>query len=171
MPPITATYFTDPGCPWGYSFRPVHARLVWRFGDQIDWRLVMIGLAESSQEYAERRFTPAGMAASLRDFERRWGMPFAFAVKPRVAATSRACRAIVAVGETAPERADAALRALQLMHFTTGGLLDDDDDIERALGQVAGVDAARVVARIDDPEIVAAYERDRERAGPVTTAL
>lgn len=163
MAAITATYFNDPGCPWGYSFRPAHARLVWRFGDQIDWRLVLVGLAEDADELERRGLTPARAAVSLRDFQRRWGMPFRFAVKP-LAGTSRACRAIVAVRQTAPERADAALRAMQLLHFATPGRLDDDRAIRDALASVAGVDADRVVALIDDRRIVTAYEADRALA-------
>jgi 2-hydroxychromene-2-carboxylate isomerase len=161
---ITATHFTDPGCPWAYSFRPAHARLVWRFGDQIDWRLVVIGLAERAEEYAARGYTPGRSAAGLRLFQRRFGMPFSFNVKPRMAGTSRACRAIVAAREVDPELAEPALRALQLMHFTTPGLLDDDGDIRRALSRVPGLDADAVVARIDDPDLIAAYEADRALA-------
>ena len=164
MSAITATYFNDPGCPWGYSFRPAHARLVWRFGEQIDWRLVLIGLSETSEAYEARGYTPARMTAALHSFQERFGMPFAFPVKPRVAGTSRACRAVVAARELDPALGDAALRALQLMHFTTSGLLDEDADLRRALARVPGLDADAVVARIDDPGVVAAYDADRALA-------
>ena len=164
MPAIIATYFNDPGCPWGYSFRPAHARLLWRFGDQIEWRLVLIGLSESSAEYEARGFTPARMAAGLRSFEQRFGMPFSLQVKPRMAGTSRACRAIVAVRGLDPSLADPALRSLQLMQFTTPGLLDEDDDLRAALARVPELDAEAVVARIDDPAVIAAYETDRALA-------
>jgi protein-disulfide isomerase-like protein with CxxC motif len=164
VPSVTALHFTDPGCPWAYSARPAHARLAWRFGDQIDWRLVMIGLAERPEEYTERGYTPAGVATGLRSFDRRFGMPFAFAVKPRVAATSRACRAIVAAREIDPGLGERALRELQLLHFTTTRLLDEDRDLRDALGRVTGLDADTVVARIDDDEVVAAYEADRALA-------
>jgi protein-disulfide isomerase-like protein with CxxC motif len=162
--PIVATHFTDPGCPWGYSSRPAIARLRWRFGDQIEWRLVLIGLSESGRGYEERGFTPARLAMSWRKFQRRFGMPFGSGVKARMAGTSRACRAIVAAREEDPELGYAALRALQLMNFTTTGLLDREDDLLRALADVDGLDARAIVERIDDPEIVAAYEADRGRA-------
>jgi protein-disulfide isomerase-like protein with CxxC motif len=168
VPAIIATYFNDPGCPWGYSFRPAHARLLWRFGDQIEWRLVVIGLSESADEYEARGFTPAHMAASNRTFQQRFGMPFSFQLKPRMAATSRACRAIVAVREADPALANDALRALQLMNFTTQGLLDDDDAVRAALARVPGVDAEAAVARIDDPALIAAYDRDRAAARSAT---
>jgi 2-hydroxychromene-2-carboxylate isomerase len=162
--PIVAWHFTDPGCPWAYSSRPAIARLRWRFGEQIDWRLVLIGLSETADRYEERGYTPGRMASGMRKFQHRFGMPFGTGVKPRMAGTSRACRAIVAAREIDPELGYAALRALQLMQFTTTGLLDDDDDLRRALDGVAGLDADAVVARIDDPAVVAAYEADRARA-------
>jgi protein-disulfide isomerase-like protein with CxxC motif len=161
---IVAWHFTDPGCPWGYSSRPAIARLRWRFGDQIDWRLILIGLSESGRRYEERGFTPARLATSWLEFQRRFGMPFGSGVKERMAGTSRACRAIIAAREEDPGLGYAALRALQLMNFTTTGLLDRDDDLLRALAGVEGLDAEAVVDRIEDPEIVLAYEADRARA-------
>jgi 2-hydroxychromene-2-carboxylate isomerase len=165
MEPIVAVHFTDPGCPWAYSSRPAMARLIWRFGGQLDWQLVLIGLSETTERYEERGFTPARMAAGLRSFPQRFGMPFGHGIKPRLAATSRACRAVIAVRDAEDsELGEAALRALQLMQFTTTGLLDDDDDLRRALATVPGLDADAAVARIDDPEVIAAYEADRARA-------
>lgn len=163
-PRITATLFTDPGCPFAYSFRPAEARLRWRFGGQIEWRLRMIGLSESAEEYAERGLTPAMVATYNRDFARRYGMPFSFAVKPRVPGTSRACRAVIAARDEDPLLGERALRALQHLSFTTDGLLDEDDDLGAALARVPGLDADAIVARIDDEDVVAAYETDRAAA-------
>jgi protein-disulfide isomerase-like protein with CxxC motif len=160
---ITAWHFSDPACPWAYSSRPAIARLRWRFGDQLDWRLVMIGLSESADRYEEMGFTAGRMAAGMRSFEQRFGMPFGAGVKPRLAASSRACRAVIAAREESMDLGYAALRAIQLMQFTTSGLLDDDDDLRGALETVDGLDAAAVVARIDDPEIVTIYDEDKAR--------
>jgi protein-disulfide isomerase-like protein with CxxC motif len=160
---ITATHFTDPACPWAYSFRPAYARLRWRFGDQIDWQLVLIGLSESGDAYEARGYTPERLVDTQHRFSRRFGMPFSFERKPRMAGTSRACRAIVAAREIDPQLGEAALRALQLLQFTSPGLLDDDDDLRAALAGVPGLDAEAVVGRIDDPEIVELYEADRAR--------
>ncbi len=91
-------------------------------------------------------------------------MPYSFELKPRMSATAPACRAIVAARELDPQLGEAALRALQLMHFSTTGLLDDVEDLRAALEPVPGLDADEVVGRIDDPEVVAAYEVDRARA-------
>ena len=158
---VVATHFTDPGCPWAYSARPWHAKLSWRFGDQLDWRLVMIGLAESPERYESRGYTPEKQVAGFRGFAERFGMPFAYEPKARIAATSRACRAIVAAREQSPVAAEAALRALQFLQFATADRLDDDDALRRALADVDGLDADAIVARIDAPELIAAYEQDR----------
>ena len=45
--------------------------------------------------------------------------------------------------------------------FTTPLQLDEDEDIGRALSTVAGLDAAAVVAAIDAPATLEAYEQDR----------
>ena len=164
VPAITATHFTDPACPWAYSFRPAYARLRWRFGDQIDWRLVLIGLSESGEAYERRGYTPERLLDTQHRFSKRFGMPFSFERKPRMAATSRACRAIVAARELDPQLGEAALRALQLLQFTTPRLLDDDDDLRAVLAGVPGLDADSVVDRIDDPAVVERYEADRARA-------
>jgi 2-hydroxychromene-2-carboxylate isomerase len=161
---ITATHFTDPACPWAYSARPAHARLRWRFGDQIEWRLVLIGLSESPAAYVARGYTTDRLIDTQHRFSKRFGMPYSFERKPRMAGTARACRAIVAARELDPARGEAALRRLQLLQFTTPRLLDDDDDLRAMLAAVPGLDADAIVARIDDPEILELYEADRALA-------
>ncbi len=164
VPGVTATHFTDPACPWAYSARPAHARLRWRFGDQIEWRLVLIGLSESAAAYEERGYTPDRLLDAQHRFSKRFGMPYSFERKPRMAATARACRAIVAARELDPALGEGALRALQLLQFTTRMLLDDDGDLRAALASVPGLDAEAIVDQIDDEHIVALYESDRALA-------
>jgi 2-hydroxychromene-2-carboxylate isomerase len=160
---IDVTHFTDPGCPWAYSAAPAHATLRWRYGAQLRWTLVMIGLTEEATQYAARGYTPTRSALGLERF-RRFSMPFQITPKPRLSATSPGCRAIVATRLTAPELEDAALRALQFAQFTTTGTLDDPEMLRSALASVEGLDADDVVARTDDPEVVEAYEADRAAA-------
>ena len=164
MQAIVALHFTDPGCPWAYSARPAHARLRWRFGAQLRWQLVLIGLSESAEAYVARGYTPERSASGRRVFRERFELPFSLEPKPRMAGTSRACRAIVAARELEPTLGEAALQALQQMQFTTSGLLDEDDDLRRALADVPGLDADALVGRIDDPDILTAYEADRQLA-------
>src|SRR5687768_2355312 len=93
---IRVTYFSDPGCPFAYSASPALAALRWRYGDQLAWRHVMIGLTEDAAQYAERGYTTLAMARGQRRF-RSLGMPFGRGPKRALSATSRACRAVIAV--------------------------------------------------------------------------
>jgi protein-disulfide isomerase-like protein with CxxC motif len=173
MAPVSITHFSDPGCPWAYSASPALAVLRWRYGAQLDWRLVTIGLSEDPARYVERGYTPTRMAIGNLSF-RRFGMPFAFTPRARVAATGRACRAIVATRLADPDREYDVHRALQFSWFTTTLVLDEDADIATALAVVDGLDVARVVAAIDDPATVVAYQADksetRSAAGGATEA-
>lgn len=157
---VSVTHFTDPGCPWAYSASPALAVLRWRYGSQLEWRLVTIGLTESAEQYLQRGYTPVKAARGHLSF-RRFGMPFAPQPKPRVAATARMCRAIHATRIQAPERENAVFRALQFAQFTSPLVLDDADDLEVALLEVPGLDPAAIVAALDDPAVSAAYEADR----------
>jgi protein-disulfide isomerase-like protein with CxxC motif len=172
---ISVTHYSDPGCPWAYSASPALAVLRWRFSDQLEWRLVMIGLAETGERYEKAGYTPAGSAKGRVAVFRRFGMPLTATPKRRVSGTSRGCRAVVATRLTAPERELDAFRALQFMQFGTEGVLDDDDDLRDALRWVDGLDTDAVVGAIDSPEVLEAYERDRAEArtaeGSATEAM
>ena len=160
MTAIAVTHFTDPGCPWAYSASPALSVLRWRYGEQLRWRLVTIGLSEDPQRYVERGYTPTRMLVGNLGF-RRYGMPFASEPRARIAATGRACRAIVATRLIDPTRENAVFRALQFGWFTTTLVLDQDEDIARALDRVDGLDVDAVVAAIEDERVLAAYEADR----------
>ena len=161
---ISAALYTDPACPWAYSAIPALRALEWRYGEGLDWRLVVIGLTERASQYVERGYTPLRGARGQAEFRDRFGMPFAATPKARVAGTSRACRLIVAARIDDPGAEWRVMRALQLANFTTTMLLDEDRDLAAALGEVPGVDGESLVARIDDDDVVAAYERDRAEA-------
>ena len=72
---IKVTHFTDPGCPWAYSAWPAHATLQWRYGEQLRWTLVMIGLTEEAAQYAARGYTPTRSAVGYHRFRRFEGGP------------------------------------------------------------------------------------------------
>jgi len=161
---IEVTHFTDPGCPWAYSASPALTTLCWRYGDGLRWTLVTIGLTEDRRQYADRGYTPIRAAIDWRTTFERFGMPFAFTPKAGLSATAPACRAIVAVRLDVPEQEMAAFRALQFAQFTTTGVLEDPATLRAALVAVPGLDEDAIVARIEDPDVLAAYEADRARA-------
>ncbi len=162
MSEIEVTYFNDPGCPWGYSVSPALAVLRWRYGAQLRWRLVTIGLADSVERYVQNGYTPARSSLGQLMFRARYGMPFAVEPRTRVMATGRACRAVVATRLLDPGRELEALRALQLAWFNTPLLLDEDAGIAAALERVEGLDAGAVVAMLEDPRVSEAYEADKQ---------
>jgi protein-disulfide isomerase-like protein with CxxC motif len=155
---ISVTHISDPGCPWAYSAAPHHAVLHWRYGDQLDWRLTLIGLAETAENYDARGYAPGSGARGYLKF-RRYGMPFDTQPRARNIGTGRACRAIVAARLIDPPSEILAFRALQLARFTTTTLFDTDEGIRTALAQLPQVDA--ILAAIDDPATEAAYQEDR----------
>lgn len=161
---ISLTHFSDPHCPWAYSASPAHAVLRWRFGTQLDWRLVLIGLSESPDRYVKSGYTPARSAQGYRTFGRRFGMPFGGQPRERVTGTGTACRLVVAARLRHGAGAELAVfRALQLAQFTTTLLLDAPEDLQALLEArpIAGVDAAALVAAIGDADVEAAYQEDR----------
>lgn len=161
---VSLTHFSDPHCPWAYSASPAHAVLRWRFGAQLDWRLVLIGLSEGPERYIESGYTPARSAQGYRSFGRRFGMPFGGQPRERVTGTGTACRLVVAARLRHGADVELAVfRALQLAQFTTTLLLDDPKDLQAALDArpIEDVDAAALVAAIADEDVEAAYQEDR----------
>ena len=132
----------------------------WRYGDQLDWRLALIGLTESAEQYADRGYTPVRGALGQLSF-RRYGMPFSPAPKARLSATARACRAVIAARMQEPGSEWRTFRAIQLANFTTPLVIEDDEQLAAVLSQWAGVDGKSIVAALDDPDVTEAYERDK----------
>ncbi len=160
---VTTVLHNDPGCPWAYSANPAFRVLEWRYGAQLDWRLVLIGLTESAEQYVARGYTPLRSALGQTRF-RRFGMPFSPSPKARVSATARACRAVVAARLLVPGSEWRVFRALQLANFTSPIVLEDEAAIREVLDGVEGVDASAIVSMLDDPAVTDAYEQDRAEA-------
>jgi protein-disulfide isomerase-like protein with CxxC motif len=157
------THFSDPGCPWAWSAGPALATLSWRYGDQLQWQFVMIGLSETAAQYERRGYTAERQARGYRSFRRR-GMPFATAPRERPHATWPMCRAVVATRRLFPDREWAVFRALQFAQFTSTLTLDEPADIQEALEWLPGIDAAKIVAASLEPETEALFAADRRLA-------
>jgi protein-disulfide isomerase-like protein with CxxC motif len=157
------THFSDPGCPWAWSAGPAFATLHWRYGDQLSWRLVMIGLSETREQYERRGYTGERQARGYRSFRDR-GMPFATAPRARMHATWPMCRVVVAARRYHPEREWAVFRALQFAQFTSTVALDDPAGLEQALAWLDGIDARALVAASHEPETEALFAEDRALA-------
>ena len=160
---IHVTHFSDPGCPWAWSNGPAFAVLQWRYGDQLQWRHVMIGLSETTEHYRRRGTTGETQARNYRSFRGR-GMPFATSPRERLHATWPMCRVIVAARRIAPEREWAVFRALQFAQFTSTLTLDEPEGIEQALAWLPGIDAAALVAAAAEPATEELFAADRALA-------
>jgi predicted DsbA family dithiol-disulfide isomerase len=162
MADVLITEYTDPACPWAYSAEPFRRRLAWLYGDRLRWETCMVVLAEDPEEYLERDFTPERQSAAFASIARAHGMPIDTRVRPRMAATAPACRAVVAARLHAPERERRLLRRLRIRHFA-GELLDEPETIAGA-ARDAGLDPEELARWAAGDDVAAALERDKARA-------
>ena len=157
MAELTITEYTDPGCPFAWSAEPYRWRLQWLYGDQLDWQVRMVGLAEDGSVYEDKGFTAERMSEGIASSPQQHHMPMDTALRPRMAGTIPACRAVVAVRRHRPELEWAMLRALRVLHFS-GHLLDEPATLSR--GRRARRDRPR------RPGGMAGRARDRGAAAP-----
>ncbi|HMW46367.1 MAG TPA: hypothetical protein PKA56_09435 [Solirubrobacterales bacterium] len=165
MAQIKALLFNDPSCPWGYSASPALRTLEWRYRDQIEWHLAVIGLSDENHPVP---YPPETLSDLYFDFRCRYGMPFAIETKIRPFTSATSCKAITAARLLYPGSEWRVLRTLQLLHFNTPLLLDDRTQLGEALGTVPGLDASTVMTAIDSPEVAAAYRTDYDHARSAT---
>jgi predicted DsbA family dithiol-disulfide isomerase len=166
----TITEFTDPGCPFAFSAEPIRWRLRWIYGEQIEWRTRMVGLAETAEEYLEKGFDPARQSEAFAKLSSEHHMPIDTSERPRMAATIPACRAVVAARLHAPEGEAGLLRRLRVRHFS-GELLDLPETIDGAAVD-AGIDPAELGQWTESPEVADALAEDMRAARhPVPAAL
>ncbi|MFZ0089531.1 MAG: DsbA family protein [Solirubrobacteraceae bacterium] len=158
MAALKITEYTDPGCPFAWSAEPARRRLDWLYGDQLAWELRMVGLTDDPSDYVDRGFTPERQSASFRRLAERHHMPIDTGVRPRMAATVPACRAVVAVRRRQPERERAMLRALRVLHFS-GWLLDDPETLRTAAVR-AGIDPDDLERWLAEPETEERLQED-----------
>jgi predicted DsbA family dithiol-disulfide isomerase len=158
MAAVCITEYTDPGCPWAYSAEPFRRRLSWLYGDALEWKVRLVGLADSPDEYVERGFTPEKQSRAFAAIARDHGMPIDTSLRRRMAATVPACRAVVAARLHAPERMRALLRRLRVRHFA-GELLDEPATIAAA-ARDAGIDPGDLDRWIAGDDVEAALRQD-----------
>jgi predicted DsbA family dithiol-disulfide isomerase len=163
MPDVHITEYTDPGCPWAYSAEPFRRRLEWLYGDDVEWEVRMVVLADSAEDYLERDFTPAKQAGAFKRIARDHGMPIDTSERSRMAATRPACKAVVATRLHAPELARPLLRCLRVHNFAADAMLDEPQMLDLAATD-AGVDRAELDGWMDDPRVEEALEQDRLEA-------
>jgi predicted DsbA family dithiol-disulfide isomerase len=154
--------------PFAWSAEPSRWRLRWLYGDQLEWRLRMIGLAEDGAVYEDKGFTAERLSEGMRRLSEEHHLPMDTALRPRMAGTVPACRAVVAVRRHEPELESAILRALRVLHFS-GHLLDEPATLAAAAERV-GIDPFALQAWLAEPETEELWRDDMNRARTPTPA-
>ena len=168
MPTVAVTEFTDPACPFAFSAEPHRLRLRWLFGEQLQWSERMVVLAETREEYLDKGLTAERLATGAGMLAEKYGMPMTEEVKPAIAATLPACRAVVAARLHAPGKEWLLLRRLRHLHFA-GPLLDDPATIAQAATDV-GIDPDQLEAWMAEPATEQALCEDMALARDPTAA-
>ncbi|MCW2958576.1 MAG: hypothetical protein JWP18_1379 [Solirubrobacterales bacterium] len=170
MTTVHISHFTDPGCPWAFSAEPMRRRLDWLFGDQLAWTPVMVGLAETGADYEAKGFTAEVLSGALKKIGAEHGMPIDSSLRPRMAGTVPACRAVVAARLHAPHATAALLRAFRVHQFA-GALLDAPETLATA-AEDAGLDPAALEDWTAQDDVRDALAQDMDRARhPAPAAL
>jgi protein-disulfide isomerase-like protein with CxxC motif len=176
--PVRVRYLTDPACSWSWAFEPVVRRLQVEFGDELEWTLVMGGLArdytasggsDAAEEASSDGWDPyPWLMAHWLEVAAEGGMPcdpLLWRDAP-LRSTYPACLAVRAAAEQAGDGGMAYLRAVRegLMCFrrrldTTEAL------VEEARG--AGLDRKRFRIDLGSHAIVEAFGSDLEEVRDV----
>jgi predicted DsbA family dithiol-disulfide isomerase len=151
---VTVRHFTDPGCPFAFSAERQRHRLLWLYGDQIDWELHMVVLREEKQEWRHTE--------GYRRLHLQYGMPIDWRERLWLAATVHACRAVIAARLRWPDRAGLLLRRLRVLNMA-GALLDDSDTLELAAEQ-AGLPVGEIAAYCAESEVEQTLRADMRAA-------
>lgn len=156
---LRVRHFTDPGSALAFAAEPRRLKLLWTYGDQLEWEPV---LAARSTERDQNGLDAGRQAAWLRRVRRDSGMPIVTQQRRYAAPTVHACRAVVAVRERWPERADAFLRHLRVLIM--GGEMADDSDAFEIAAERAGLPVRELAAYAGTPEVEAALQADARAA-------
>ena len=156
--PVLIRHFTDPSCPFAFSAERQRLRLLWLYGEQIDWELHMVVLHEEPPEH----LTPETISQGDRRLQLQFGMPIDWRAQRHVAPSVHACRAVVATRLRWPDREAAILRRLRVLRFA-GHLLDDSDTLELAAEQ-AGLPVKELAEWAAAPEVETAMRADMAAA-------
>jgi hypothetical protein len=156
--PVLIRHYTDPICPFAFSAERQRLRLEWLYGEQLEWELHMVVLAE---ERPGDDFPPERLASSRRKLQLQYGMPIDWRLaEPN--ASLPACRAVVATRLHAPDREAPLLRRLRVLQFSALDI-DVQDTIDRAASE-ALIEPGELRAWTADPEVEVVLEADKRAA-------
>jgi predicted DsbA family dithiol-disulfide isomerase len=156
---IHAFFYTDPACPWSWSIEPAMRRLGVEFGETVELRPVMGGLA---REFGD----PLAVVADWLAAADASGMP----VDPRLwiesppASSYPACLAVKAAAEQGRPAEAAYLRVLREGFAARRRKLDGTEALTAAAREVAGLDVARFQIDLQSNAVTELFGADLDRA-------
>jgi putative protein-disulfide isomerase len=167
--PVEVRFYTDPACSWSWGSEPKLRRLMWEFGDGLDFTWVMGGLARSyGPEYRDSESGVGSGPDCFADLMTQWlevaaesGMPPDARIWARnpIGSTYPACQAVKAAAEQGPEAAYRYLRRLREGLMTERKKLDH---VEALMGEAgpAGLDTGRFRIDLTSNAITEAFAAD-----------
>ena len=152
--PVLIRHYTDPTCPFAFSAERQRLRLLWLYGEQIDWELHMVVLGETPRDDVP----PEQVSSGRRRIQLLYGMPIDW--RPvELGVSEPACRAVVAARLHAPDREPALLRRLRVLCFAAQRV-DDPAVIDRAATE-ALIEPAELRGWMEDPAVREALDADK----------
>jgi putative protein-disulfide isomerase len=167
--PVAVRYYTDPACAWSWGSEPQLRRLMWEFGDGLDFTWIMGGLARTyGADYRDREgsigFGPdrfADLVSLWLEVAAETRMP----TDPRLwtqsplGSTYPACQAVKAASEQGPDAGYRYLRRIREGLMCERRKLDHADALIAEAG-AAGLDQARFEIDLRSNAITEAFAED-----------
>lgn len=164
---IEVVEYTDPLCSIAWGTEPYKRRLLSRFGDHLNWRVVMAGLCHDNSTV--EAFQPWDPFKAGQSYLKVWkrvtditGMPYPQDLRYMAVTTDPPCLAVKAAERQGSDVADRVLRRFRESVFLYGTPVDSLEQLTRALENLPGLDLEKLFADIDSEEVAAAYLSDWE---------
>lgn len=173
---VTVDYHTDPACPWSWATEPQVRALTVEFADDLEWRLVMGGLArEVAPDVSPRAPLPPAAQAPLIEEWLRVSAQSGAPLDPLtwaeggIRTTYPACMAVRAASEQGQSAAFAYLRRLREGVMCERLKLDHSEALVEAARQ-AGLDVERFRLALRSNAITEAFGADLEATAALAEA-
>jgi len=157
--------YTDPWCSWAWGTEPKVRRLRWRFGHELEWRVV-VGDLVADRRIDRPDFDPVRAAPKRAEYwekvHRHTGQPWPVHLKWAPLLSAHADRAVKAAQQQNDEVASRLLRAIRESCFVYAEPADTEERVFALAARVDGIDHDRLVADYASDDVAKAFVADRE---------